>query len=221
MSVSNGLREINDTLGYFGLFRFQNLAGGLEQVLDFYFSLGFRFPETFWNGWQDKCLPTVFWYLPGNSDGKWEAGSGCGVSHAILSSCFIHCSEWMSSFPDCLSETVPHHSLLVPLIFFFKERWSLPDIVSHIVIYLRLFSRRRRALREWGLGHTSSPPTWCASEPPGGLVKTRSSGAAPRGCSSVDLRWSLSKFEFLTRSHVIVMLLALVPHLGNQGSVFS
>ena len=47
MSVSNGLREINDTLGYFGLFQFQNLAGGLEQVLDFYFSLGFRFPETF------------------------------------------------------------------------------------------------------------------------------------------------------------------------------
>lgn len=60
MSVSNGLREINDTLGYFGLFRFQNLAGCLEQVLDFYFSLGFRFPETFWNGWRDKCLPTVF-----------------------------------------------------------------------------------------------------------------------------------------------------------------
>lgn len=221
MSVSNGLCEINDILGYFGLFRFQNLAGGLEQVLDFYFSLGFRFPETFWNGWREKCLPSVFWYLPGNSEGKGDAGSGCGVSHDILSSCFIHCSERMSSFPDSLSETVPHHSILVPLIFFFKECWSLPDIISHIVIYLWLFSRRRHALREWGLGHTSSPPTWRASEPPGGLFKTWNSGATPRACSSVDLRWNLSKFEFLTRSHVILMLLALVPHLGNQGSVFS
>ena len=218
-SVSNGLREINDTLGYFGLFRFQNLAGCLEQVLDFYFSLGFRFPETFWNGWRDKCLPSVFWYLPGNSEGKWDVGSGCGVSQAVLSFHFIHCSERCLPFLIVWVK-LPHHSILVPLIFSFKKHWSLPDIISHIVIYLWLFSRRGHALREWGLVHTSSPPTWCASESPGGLVKTRSSGAAPRGCSSVDLRWSLSKFEFLTRSHVILMLLALVPHLGNQGSVF-
>lgn len=142
----------------------------------------FRFPETFWNGWQDKCLPTVFWYLPGTLEGKWDAGSGCGVSHAILSSLLsIHCSEWMSSFPDCLSETVPHHSLLVPLIFFLRSV-DTAHIVSHIVIYLRLFSRRIRqgSEREWGLGpHQQSSNLWCASEPPGGLVKTRSLWGQP------------------------------------------